>query len=481
MPINKNQMIEYIIYLLDKQFSPQELFNIFKRRDIYINDLLYTDLIQLKHFYVQVIKAYNNSALLNQFINATRRSIQEGKQQSFKDFKDANILNSFYSLFLILVNGASTGVYDDVQTRDQILIRLLGDLHVYTLKYDYYLKDKLKIVFKIPDTAIIGFHILPSQTKMFVETRDDYIAALDINNGNIISQTRLDSNLSTIFKSFLSRDGIDRVAVSSTSIKIWNPDDGKYLLEIPQNEATVMEIMISENNVPLLVVGTFDGDIVIWNTETGSKIRTIKYIDEKVRPGFIMNSKSVSHLLIDKHKIIVGYYNGIVKIFDYENSLVNDSYYGNNNYISSLYKISEDKIVFRVARGNGILWNPYTQVSINLKPGFERFSSDITRKLIIRGDDILILTDKGSIEIFDFNGYRKSKMDGYGFKIQNIDLIPNNDIILFGNKTLLLMDNYRPKNLKMDGNNGQVLSDGTIAFHINNYHDPKDGIIENYE
>lgn len=160
-------MIEYIAYLLDKEFTFQSLSKIFEDKGINVNYHFYTHLLELKKLYTQIINIYPLS--VKQFVLATKKSILAGKWETFSTFSQAT---AFYALFSKLA-------YIHVD-RIKLIQKHLPNIPS-VIQYDYYFKGIL--VNKIDTVKVLWYKVL-SDSLIFISTANghNYI----VNNGRNI-------------------------------------------------------------------------------------------------------------------------------------------------------------------------------------------------------------------------------------------------------------------------------------------------------
>lgn len=462
MPVKRNVMIEYLTFLLDKQFTREELFTIFKNKGIFINQTFYKDMLTIQDLYNQISVIYNNPSTLTNFISATKEFAFNNQEYTFDTFDNKEVFIAFYGLFLDLVNNAAKGKYDLVikLTRQQVIADSLhSPINQVVIKYDYTLRDRLKYVFPLPDHKVKEYEILPSQKRLLVCTTKFQLLTIDLSTGQIISQTKY----FTVFKAFKSLDQVAIVSPSTHSVRIWNAETGHFILNIPQ-EGTIITMETSKD---FLFIGMENGDIEIYNLE-GKYQSTLEYkYDDSKQLADIRHiayfkkqpPTEVTKLFISGHRLIAGHQNGVLKIWDlntYQNLFTNDTNYTTKSYTSFIDELSTTKIVFQIFSFPVKIWDLETNVTTALH--YESQTTII--KTVVRGDNVVLLS-RESIDVFDSEGYHKHNVDIFA---TNMGLLPSTDIVVFSNTTFILDTDFIFHNLKMNGRKGIVLTNGNIGF-----------------
>lgn len=159
---SKRGMIEYTMYVIDNNASPNQIIKLFKDRNIVVDHNYTNSILKLQELYTQIINTYKgNIQKVNQFVLALKNSLKNNEVHTFAGFPPA--FKNFYSLFSNLVG-----------TREEVIkynLRVIDDI---VIKYDYYFEKKFIQSKKIDEKDPFDL-IVPAQEFVLLCGETDHI------------------------------------------------------------------------------------------------------------------------------------------------------------------------------------------------------------------------------------------------------------------------------------------------------------------
>lgn len=223
MPIARKEMTKYIAQLLtpDKLVSKISVLRIFEQKAVYVDDTFYTSVLQLRKLRP----------------NSTRLSLIKKSIIGNKAFKGDD---TFYSVYIDLVNKASNGDYDQ-WSRSQLIQNTFDIVAHIVLKYDFSFEGHLINRLTIASRTINKIDTLPQNDKVVIMSSS---------------------------------------SLHNTSIDIWNPQTNELvniIRDILRSYYDILMMPFISNNIQMIAIA-FQGKLIIWN---GYSTYTIPIVDSK--------------------------------------------------------------------------------------------------------------------------------------------------------------------------------------------------------
>ena len=89
--MDRNTIVEYIAYLVDKDIDKEQLIVLFKDKNIDIDCVFFDKYILLRKLYNQILPMYNQR--MSRFMSAVKKSVVRNRVENFPYSK---IIGSFY-------------------------------------------------------------------------------------------------------------------------------------------------------------------------------------------------------------------------------------------------------------------------------------------------------------------------------------------------------------------------------------------------
>lgn len=386
----KNQMIEYTAYAVENDIPRHQLINIFKDKNVNIDDYYIDNVIKLRGLYTEIYRIYNHvNSEIKQFMIALKNCLNAEKTETFESFYRKEIFIDFFKLFsnLVFLYGIS------ISNRSNIIKQFFGDVGNIIAEYDYYYEKRLiKIKQTSRDENPYDISSYPGFVCLLFE--DDHLLIWNLKTDET-KDFRKDINIDVKPRYF----GNSKFAICGNSnIYIFDFNTGQY------------ETLSKGNNYAIENIEILDENVIIADYE---KLTIMD--NQNIKKTFDIGCYNI--LIIDNKQFITHDINNIY-------------FFDSLNYID---KITRDKSITTIKQFGSMLLIGFSSCQIEAIDIKTRKSIWVTEEygshlidIIIRNNDIIVISTQ--LVIVDNEGRTKYIIDEAG--IQKVFVLPNDQIVI---------------------------------------------------
>ncbi|MEP7136842.1 MAG: protein kinase [Chloroflexota bacterium] len=227
-------------------------------------------------------------------------------------------------------------------------------------------------VFRFDDTySITKIVYTPDGKQLITADENGYINIWDATNGKLTSWFPAFSE--GVWNMRLSSDGMRLVTTSSTSIKIWDAKTSKLLSTLTTSSSNIENIAFSSDGTRL-ATASVDGNVIIWDMETGKDLFMFSVSPNGCNPNIIFNQ--------DGKRLITSDSCGTVGFWDISGNKGQELFHRKVRSTGGIVTLNLSPDGTRLAVGNNnsvSMWDPNTGFDLFFLPNeWKVFSGDFS-------------------------------------------------------------------------------------------------------